>query len=124
MRLEGMEFLQKQLKRAPDVAKKLSAEAVGLSTIQLAQRTRAITPVGPTGNLQRSIRWTHTDGHLTGWVGVDKDSPARKYWFMVEFGTVHAAAQPFLRPAAESYRDTFTSHMRNVGPAIEHELGE
>jgi HK97 gp10 family phage protein len=34
------------------------------------------------------------------------------YWFMVEFGTVHMQAQPFLRPALENYRDAHINLFR------------
>jgi HK97 gp10 family phage protein len=124
MTLTGMDDVRRAFKRAPEVAKKHAAEAVGFSLLKLAQRTRAITPVGPTGELQRSIAVTHNTGNLTGWVGVRGDSPARKYWFAVEFGNVHAPAQPFLRPAAEAFGPTFISDLTNIGPAIEHEMGE
>jgi hypothetical protein len=125
MTLTGMDDVRRAFKRAPEVAKKHAAEAVGFSLLKLAQRTRAITPVGPTGALQRSIAVTHENGHLTGWVGVRSDSPARKYWFMVEFGNAHVnPAKPFLRPAAEAFGPTFIADMQNIGPAIEHELGE
>ena len=123
MTLHGMDDVRRAFKRAPEVAKKHAAEAVGFSLLKLAQRTRDLAPV-LTGELQRSITWTHETGRLTGWVGIDRSSPARNYWFAVEFGNIHAPAQPFLRPAAEAFGPTFISDMQNIGPAIAHEMGE
>jgi len=47
-----------------------------------------------TGTLRRSIHTVLTNGGMTATVG-----PSVRYGFFVEFGTRHAGARPFLRPA-------------------------
>lgn len=47
---------------------------------------------------------------------------ARKYAHLVEFGTVHATARPFMLPAAEGQRVHFASRLRDAGRRAERNL--
>ena len=118
-----MEQTLRQLKRAPEVVKKRAADVVGVLSVRVAQRARNLVAVH-TGELRRAIDWTHREGALTGGVGVDSSSPASRYWYFVEMGTVNMAAQPFFRPAAEASESEFVRDMRGIGPEIERDLGE
>jgi HK97 gp10 family phage protein len=81
-----------ELEVASKVGVELGQRAAGES---VQERAKSLVPVD-TGTLQASIE-THEDGGdvLVGTVGVP-------YSVFVEFGTANAAAQPFLRPAADS----------------------
>lgn len=118
MTLEGFEKTMRQLARAPEVVKKHAADAVGRSSIEVASRVKALAAYD-TGTLRRSIDWQHTDGDLTGWVGVGSDA---FYWRFLEFGTVNMSARPFFRPAAEEYRSQFEQQFREIGDDIEAEM--
>lgn len=125
MTLVGMEHTLRQLARAPDVVKKHAAAAVGYSADRIAQGARAIVPVD-TGFLKDHIGVLHTKGFLTGFVGVTEASAY--YWYPLEVGhkqgNTQVAARPTFRTAAESGRAGFENEMRDIGPAIEHEMAE
>lgn len=118
-----MESTLRALKRAQEVVKKHAADVVGLLSVRIAHRAQDLAPVA-SGELRRAIDWTHREGALTGGVGVKEGSPAARYWYFVEMGTVNMAAQPFFRPAAEASEGEFIRDMRNIGPDIERDLGE
>src|SRR5688572_10139319 len=120
LKLEGMEQLQRQLAKAPDVVRKHVSTSVGLSTLRVMNRAKALVPVGATGILKREIDHDHKDGSLTGWVGIR--SSAAFYWRFVEFGTQHVGARPFFRPAAEENQQAFIRDVQNAGPDIEDEM--
>lgn len=116
--LTGFEHTLKQLRRAPELFHKHAASAVGISSIELADRARALAPQD-TGNLKRSITWDHTDGSLNGGAGVTSGA---FYWWFLEHGTVNMTARPFFRPAAEEYRARFEQNIREIGPDVEAEM--
>jgi HK97 gp10 family phage protein len=119
MKLEGFAPLQRALVRAPDLVRVHASSAVASSTFAVAQRAKALVPVS-TGNLKRAIGTTRTVNGLTGNVGITDASAY--YWRYVEFGTRHAPARPFFRPAAESERDGFIQRMRQIGGRLERDL--
>lgn len=113
-----MEHTLRQLARAPEVVRKHASVVVGLTTIRIAQRARVFAPES-TGLLKREILADHKDGKLTGFVGV---SESAFYWRFHEYGTVKMPARPFFRPAAEEGQQPFAQEMRQIGPAVEHEM--
>lgn len=124
LQLVGMEQTLAALKRAPDVVAKHASQVIGRNAIKVATRARQLAPVGPTGELSRSIGWRHQDGQLFGGAGIEDGSPAKRYWYFVEMGTVNTPAQPFFRPAAESTEGSFLQDMREIGPDVEQEMGQ
>lgn len=119
--LEGFDSLRKALVNAPEVAKLHASQAIASSTFSLANRAKALVPVD-TGTLKSAIesQAPKVKG-LTGRIGLSA-GPAASYWFFVEFGTVHMAAQPFFRPAAEAERDAFIRRLQDIGPKMERDL--
>jgi HK97 gp10 family phage protein len=119
--LEGFDSLRKALKEAPEAAKLHASQAIASSTFDVAQRARALVPVD-TGTLKAAIESQAPKVRgLTGRVGLNS-SAASGYWFFVEFGTVHMAARPFFRPAAELEREAFIRRLRDIGPKVERDL--
>jgi len=80
-----------ELEVASKVGVELGQRAAGES---VQERAKSLVPVD-TGTLQASIE-THEDG------GDVLVGTASDYAVFVEYGTANAAAQPFLRPAADS----------------------
>jgi hypothetical protein len=123
MTLTGMEHTLRQLARAPEVVRKHAALAVGYSALRVAQTARSLVPVD-TGLLKSEITAQHKDGTLTGFVGTT--SEATFYWYPLEMGYQRngrqVAARPFFRPAAEQESASFIAQMRDIGPAVEHEM--
>jgi HK97 gp10 family phage protein len=118
MTLEGIERTLAALRRAPEVTRVHASGAVATSTFAVAQAARALVPVA-TGNLKAAIEASRVVNGLSGRVGVTKDA---YYWRFVEFGTVHRAARPFFRPAAEAEREAFVQRMRAIGPKVERDM--
>lgn len=121
LQLDGMAETLRALKRVPDVVQKHASQVIGRNAIKVATKARQTVPVA-SGTLRSAIEWEHRDSSLFGSVGINHNSPARRYWFHVEFGTVNAPAQPFLRPAAESTQSGFIQDMREIGPDVEQEM--
>ena len=79
------------------------------------------------GNLQRAIYQAFADSESTEGRAVYRISVNKEkafYWHMVEFGTPHAAAQPYIRPtfdaaegrALKAAEDNMFDHLRKVLP--------
>jgi len=121
MTLTGMEHTLRQLKRAPDVVKKKADDVVGLNAALVAAKARQLAPFR-TGELRNGIDFDHKDGSLNAGAGIESGSPALRYWYFNEMGTVNMAARPFFRPAAEERRNGFIQDMRDIGPEVEREM--
>lgn len=65
--------------------------------------------VGPRAGIKEQVG-TYSRGKK---VGQPKYKNPSKYSHLIEFGTAHSAAQPFLRPAMESSRNEVVSAMLN-----------
>jgi HK97 gp10 family phage protein len=123
--LEGFESTIRALQRQPVLAKKLLGVVVNRSSFRVASAARGLVPV-ESGDLLHAIEASATG--LKGRVTIKDDgSPGRigpsVYWYFVEMGTRFAAAQPFLRPAAEHEEPKFIDDARNIGPALEQDFG-
>jgi HK97 gp10 family phage protein len=123
MSLTGMDALQRALKTAPDTVQLYAADAVTKTGFAIAQRARALVPVGATGALKRAIASAPASTTRSGPSGrVGLDSPEVFYWRYVEFGTVRVRARPFFRPAADAEADDYVARIRAIGPALERDL--
>jgi HK97 gp10 family phage protein len=116
MSLEGFEPLQEALKRAPELVKSMSADAVQRSSFAVAQRAKHHAPVR-SGDLKRAIDAAARG--LSGRVGLNTDL---KYWRFVEFGTKYMSAQPFFRPAADEESNEFVKRLRAIGQRLERDF--
>lgn len=86
------------LRRLPDFAKSGVQQVMDATAFQVQRRASELAP-RKTGRLQLNVRWQSRPRSLRAVVGVDMQS---FYWKFVEYGTVHAEARPFMRPAAMS----------------------
>jgi hypothetical protein len=127
VRLEGFEATIRALKRQPDVAVKALKRVVHTSTFRLESVARGLVPVD-TGDLLHALQ--STSPGLTGRVFIGPGGrstggrvPPSVYGWMVEMGTVHRAATPFMRPAAETEEPKFIADARGIGPELERDFG-
>lgn len=105
----------KELERALAQLPKATAKSVLRRALRKAAKptvaaAESMVPVGPTGNLKASIsintrlKVSQRGGSRSGGVEIfiGASSPPDYHAHLVEFGTVHMAAQPFMRPAWDS----------------------
>lgn len=107
----GIKELTKTLtKVSPAEASRIARRTVTRVARDVRDAARQRAPVGPTGNLRRSIKSRRAKGSRSRaeaevWVDRSGGKSGRGYhWHLVEFGTVKMAAQPFVVPTIEEYR--------------------
>lgn len=104
-KIEGaleMERLLKQL--GPEVASRVGDQAVRAAAKPIVEEAKRLVPVD-TGRLRDSItvvteRKRKGDNERVALIGFEK--PVSRRAHLTEFGTKHAAARPFMRPALDS----------------------
>ena len=118
-------------------ARRVLRKAINAGANQVVRRAKALVPV-ESGTLKRSIGkkvgTSRDKSHVYAVIGPREDQkyvtfidgkkrdPAN-YVHLVELGTEHSAAKPFLRPAIESTRGEVVSAMsKKAGPAIDIEV--
>jgi HK97 gp10 family phage protein len=107
-----------------EIAGRLGSNSVRAGARVIAAEARRKAPVGATGNLKRSITTVEDrDARLArGKQRIAYAGSKLFYARFVEFGTVHAAAKPFLRPALdESAQAAVDKLTDNLGKGIERE---
>lgn len=96
--------MDKTLKDIDKVAKSLSTQAVGGISVNLASKieneARNKAPLGPTGNLKRSLHSFRGRNKNLAIAAVDRVIAPHAHF--VEFGTSKMSASPFWRPALEA----------------------
>jgi HK97 gp10 family phage protein len=101
----GGENLEKKLRQlGPEIAGKIGHNSLTAGANYLAREIRKRAPV-ETGRLKKSIRSQKVNlggsaSTITRIIGFVK--PGRYYAHLVEFGTRHSAAHPFIRPALDA----------------------
>ena len=109
-----------------EIAGRLGLNAVRAGARVIAARARQIVPVR-TGALKKSIR-TFDDRELNRQKARERVAYAGTRAFyagLVEFGTAHSAAQPFLRPAADTAAQRAVDQLKdNLGRGIERETAK
>ena len=108
MEIHGLDSLKEALSRSPDHLRALVSAAVSTSVYAATNRAQSLAP-RDTGRLQQAISGTSRD--TSGRVLIDD---AAYYWRMVEFGTIHQNARPFIRTTAELERPDFERRMELV----------
>ena len=113
IRIEGLEELQKQLKKNADMQKVKSLVRKHGGQLQNNMTRKADFKEGyQTGTTKRSISETGVifkDDGLTAEVG-----PTTDYAEYLEFGTRFMDAQPFVKPALEEQSKKFESDLRKL----------
>lgn len=102
-KITGLKEFEAKLKGlGPAVATKIGSDALLAGAKPVTKRMRAMVPVR-SGNLKKSItsRAVKTNGSLLSRI-IGFKSPGRYYSHLVEFGTVHSSARPFVRPAIDT----------------------
>lgn len=102
----GLKEAVRALRRLPGVAADESQTVMNVTAFQVSRSASSLAPRSADGShghapgfLASAIRWKA--GRLSAVVGILR---AAFYWRFVEYGTRKMAAQPFLRPAADSFR--------------------
>ena len=126
--VEGLEELRKKMREVgPKLAKKGLRAATNAAAQTIKKEAKALAPID-SGKLakkaiyvKRSRRGSSAsrESYIVGVRVGRKESEKNRdayYWFMVEFGTMKMAAQPFLRPAFENKKheaiEKFKSKLR------------
>lgn len=110
IRIEGVEELQKMLKRnvtLNDVKQVVRQNGSELN--RKMARNASFSKGYQTGQTKRSIKLTLADGGMTAMVG-----PGTSYSPYLEYGTRFMSAQPFIRPAFNDQRDIFIKDMQKL----------
>jgi HK97 gp10 family phage protein len=115
--LEGTVELRQKFSRMNQLSVTVSSENVKRACQRIAAAAKGFAPVR-TGELRKSIGYNMRANATRGYVGVRLASPAVRYWYLVEFGTVKSSAHPFFRPAAEGERANYTREMLDLGKKI------
>ena len=106
-KVTGLQELEKKLLGlGPLVAKRIGDDSLIAGARPITAAIRRYCPV-KTGALRRSITSqkinTRGTSLLARTIGFRK--PGRFYSHLVEFGTVHSAARPFVRPALDAHAE-------------------
>lgn len=110
IRIEGLEELQKQLKKnanMDDVKKVVRHNGSQLQ--QKIQRKADFKKGYQTGTTKRSVSLEYKDNGLTA-----ESGPMTDYAEYLEFGTRFMDAQPFVKPALEEQSKKFESDLRKL----------
>ncbi len=106
--MEGQEELVKKLRAMGDAVRGTQIERLFLRAGKKMRNTiRELTPVGPTGNLQRSIvaRTLSRRGRKAAPAMVAIDFKFGPHAHLLEFGTVKMSPRPFFRPGVIATQD-------------------
>ena len=110
IRVEGLEELQKKLKKnanMDDVKKVVKHNGSQLQ--QKIQKKADFKKGYQTGTTKRSVGLEVTDGGLTA-----ESGPTTDYAEYLEFGTRFMEAQPFVKPALEEQAKKFESDLQKL----------
>lgn len=105
MNLEGIDALNKQLKKLAQSMEPEEVEPMLLEGAQaIAEDARDRAPLGPTGNLKRSLtaKLLKRTGNMPPVAVAAVDRKIAPHAHLVEFGTSKAPAHPFFRPSVDT----------------------
>jgi len=119
--LRGGADLARKFRVTPYLLRKLNEQAAAKGAKAIVTRAKRLAPKR-THALEKAIEATKVTG-LVYIIGVRQGDGSRtdpaQYAHFVEYGTVHAEAQPFIRPAAELERAYLPTRMRQVKQQLE-----
>ena len=110
IRIEGLEELQKQLKKNANMDDVKKVVRHNGSQLQQKIKQKADFKKGyQTGTTKRSVNLEIKDGGLTA-----ESGPTTEYAEYLEFGTRFMDAQPFVKPALEEQSKKFESDLQKL----------
>lgn len=110
IRIEGLEELQKKLKKNANMDDVKKVVRHNGSQLQQKIQSKADFKKGyQTGTTKRSVGLEITDGGLTA-----ESGPTTDYAEYLEFGTRFMEAQPFVKPAMEEQAKKFESDLQKL----------
>lgn len=110
IRIEGLEELQKQLKKNANMDDVKKVVRHNGSQLQQKIKRKADFKKGyQTGATKRSVNLEIKDGGLTA-----ESGPTTEYAEYLEFGTRFMDAQPFVKPALDEQSKKFESDLRKL----------
>ena len=110
IRIEGLEELQKKLKKNANMDDVKKVVRHNGSQLQQKIQQKADFKKGyQTGTTKRSVNLEIKDGGLTA-----ESGPMTEYAEYLEFGTRFMEAQPFVKPALEEQSKKFESDLRKL----------
>lgn len=127
--IKGMAACRAAFKALPDVSREALADAVEETAIRIRAGAVSRVPVRY-GFLRNHIDMRVNRKTGSGVVGVTKGAETtpdghlanpRKYAHLVEFGTIHSEARPFMIPSAEEQRGPFLQRCKEAGKKIERD---
>ncbi len=122
---EVARIAQANLERSPSIDTRALHDHVGWAMNRKAGRGSAgikrATTVLNVGGRRLRVKGIIRAGAGGGAAGGSKDQPSRRAHF-VEFGTAHAAAEPFMLPAAEAQKGPYLDRSLRAGKNIERDM--
>ena len=110
IRIEGLEELQKQLRKNANLDDVKKAVKQNGSELQRKIQRKADFKKGyQTGETKRSVMLDFKDGGLTA-----ESGPQTDYSEYLEFGTRFMEAQPFVKPALDEQAKQFEKDLRKL----------
>lgn len=110
IRIEGLEELQKHLKKNANMDDVKKVVRQNGSELQRKIQSKADFNKGyQTGTTKRSVTLEITDGGMAA-----ESGPTTDYAEYLEFGTRFMSAQPFVKPALEEQSKKFESDLRKL----------
>jgi HK97 gp10 family phage protein len=131
--VKGLSEFQRRWKAVPELVKEAAKEALQQNAEEIVADMRKLAPVGETGDLLVSIKWTWGDAPkgtmAIGTVGDTESSDLKItvyaggntafYARFQEFGTVNMTANPFFYPVWRARRKRVKSRLtRAINKAI------
>lgn len=114
--IQGMEQLNAKVDRIVKAADAQKNEQIVLKSAEIIRnRIRDKAPVGATGRLKRSpvakLMARHGDAPAIAIAGIDRK--VAPHGHLVEFGTSHAPAHPFFRPAIDETKGAVLNQLKS-----------
>jgi len=126
--ITGLKPLQKKMRRWPDkLRKRVNGQATKAAVNPIARAIRKAAPVGPTGNLKRSITTRMKRYQQGDWfeATVGPKWPMGAHGHLIEFGTVRQPPRPFVRPVWDGMKDGLLDEFRKqLAKRVEKELAK
>jgi HK97 gp10 family phage protein len=121
--IRGLREAKAAFEALPQIVRDRLLDAVEMTVTQIAAKAKARIASSPsvrTRALYNSIIWRVTKTNATGRVGVGS-GPQARYAHLIEYGTRHANAEPFMTPAFDSEKNPHLKRCRDQGPKIERD---
>ena len=114
-RFEGLGLFNSKCGKLKNSVSGPSTEKASLEKAKvIAEDARSRAPLGPTGNLKRSLVAKlldkRGDNPRVALAGVDRKIAPHAHF--LEFGTSRMSAHPFFRPAVESHKEGVTNSIK------------